>query len=197
MHQFGERLGEKGIRVIGRSRWGRRFVAIPAATVGLIAIIGLGTTGCGGDRATVAGSGERNGVRVEVRVEAPSGTEAPGGPDETAEVVFTPQQSGFHLYSLDLPERGVDGVGRPTRVRFAGGLAGTGSPTADRPVVELQLPGVSRPVPVYPDGPVTLRLPVRRSASAGDAVAVVGYAACSAQTCLPPVSELRIPLTLP
>jgi hypothetical protein len=165
----------------------RRALAAGAALLAA----GAALAGCGGDAPASAGSAERNGVRVEAVFEA-----APGG-DGAVRVTFTPQQQGFHLYSSQLPARGVDGVGRPTKVEVGGALATTGPVTADRDVIQLQVPGVSRPMPVYPDGAVTLRLPVHRASSGGAASAVVGYAACSAQTCLPPVAGLRIPLALP
>lgn len=145
--------------------------------------------GCGVDPSAPVGSAERNGVRVEVVFEGSDGG------DGAVRVTFTPQQQGFHLYSDRLPAQGVDGVGRPTKVEVAGALGATGPASADQDVIQLQVPGVSRPMPVFPDGAVTLRLPVRRTG--GTAAAVVGYAACSALTCLPPVSGLRIPLTLP
>ena len=61
-------------------------------------------------------------------------------------VTLTPLQSGFHLYGTALPDGGIDGVGRPTRVTVSGGLTGTGPVSADRPVVQLRVPGVSRPI---------------------------------------------------
>jgi hypothetical protein len=159
------------------------------AGAGLAAVVGL-TASCGKDAPAVAGAAERNGVRVEVRFDG----DLTG--DGAVLVTFTPQQQGFHLYSTDLPAQGVDGIGRPTRVELTGGLSATSAATADRSPVRLAVAGVSRPVPVYPDGAVTLRLPVSRSAGGGAAAAVVGYAACSTQACLPPVSGLRIPLAL-
>jgi hypothetical protein len=160
-----------------------RVIAAAAALLVL-----AGATGCGGGRPPLAGTGGANGVRVEVRMDAGSGA------DGTALVTFTPEQ-GFHLYSLRLPATGIDGVGRPTRVELTGGLTATGPATADHAEVDLRVAGVPVPMPVYPDGAVTLQLPVRRTGPT--AIAVIGYAACSEQVCLPPVSGLAVPLTLP
>ena len=34
--------------------------------------------------------------------------------------VFTPEDAGYHLYSINLPRNGVDGLGRPTLLEFPG-----------------------------------------------------------------------------
>jgi hypothetical protein len=91
---------------------------------------------------------------------------------------FTPQDAGFRLYSVDLPEQGVDGVGRPTKIDREGALTATGRPSASTQVRQARLPESEQPVPVYPDGPVTLTVPVRATET-GDAVARFTYAACS------------------
>ena len=178
------------------ARDGRAAVAtgvVLGVVLGLLFAVAM--TGCGhvgAAQSSVLGTGERNGVRVDVRVDLADGG---GG---ALRVTFTPLQAGFHLYGMALPDAGIDGVGRPTRVTVAGALTGNGPVSADRPVEQLRVPGVSRPMPVYPDGSITLQLPVQRKrGNVGDAVVVVGYAACSADTCLPPVSSLRIPVTLP
>lgn len=102
-----------------------------------------------------------------------------------------------HLYSIDLPPDGVNGLGIATIVSVRGGLRLTGSPTADKPVSTLQIEElhVDLPVdlPVYPDGPVTVTVPVRRTGD-GRAQVIVTYAACSATTCLPPVRNRLITL---
>ncbi|MFE3992057.1 hypothetical protein ACFXPW_10300 [Streptomyces goshikiensis] len=100
---------------------------------------------------------------------------------------FTPTEAGYHLYSTDLPADGVEGVGRPTSVTVAGGLAADGPASVDAEVLRINLPGVDSEVPVYPDGPVTLTLPVRAEgegeggARAGAAKALIGYASCNAE----------------
>ncbi|MBP0937648.1 hypothetical protein ACFRSX_26095 [Streptomyces goshikiensis] len=100
---------------------------------------------------------------------------------------FTPTEAGYHLYSTDLPADGVEGVGRPTSVTVAGGLSADGPASVDAEVLRINLPGVESKVPVYPDGPVTLTLPVRAEgegeggASTGTAKALISYASCNAE----------------
>ncbi|MBI3688900.1 MAG: hypothetical protein HY241_16460 [Actinobacteria bacterium] len=179
----------------GRGRLWRRLGQAGKATAPLALGLTLTLAACGGGSAPnptgLAGQTSENGVRVVLRWEPGAGA---GGVLATT---FTPEQPGFHLYSLELPPAGVDGVGRPTRVEVGGALATAGQPTADKPVVALRVPGVSVALPVFPDGPVTIRLPVHRTASAGDVWAQLSYAACSESVCLAPVTERRVPLALP
>ncbi|WP_131737542.1 hypothetical protein [Actinomadura roseirufa] len=101
--------------------------------------------------------------------------------------IYRPIRPGFHIYSLDLPSGGVQGLGVPTRIGVRGGLRATGIATADRPVRSLALPSLGVELPVYPDGPVTISLPIRRTGRAADVV--VSYGACSSGTCLAPVTD--------
>ncbi len=114
---------------------------------------------------------------------------------------FTPQRPGDHLYSVDLPAEGIDGAGRPTRLALApDSLVKQGAKAqADRPVHEVSYAGFAKPFPVYPDGPVELRLPLAAPPAAdAPATATVTYMACSsAGGCLPPVENLAIPITIP
>jgi hypothetical protein len=105
----------------------------------------------------------------------------------TLRVTFTPRQ-GFHLYDTALPLGGADGVGLATKVAVSGGLEATGPATADQTVHDITVDGVNAPVPVYPEGPVTLTLPV----SAGKGTLSVQYAACSDKICLAPVQDLSL-----
>lgn len=110
--------------------------------------------------------------------------------------VFAPVRAGFHLYSTSLPPNGVDGVGRPTAVQVSGALAAQGQLTAHATTRALTLAGTTKPVPVYPDGPVTTTLTIRHQ-SAGKAVVAVSYAACSVREgCLFPVSGHRVLLSV-
>lgn len=104
-----------------------------------------------------------------------------------AKAVLRPTMPGFHIYSVDLPQGGIDGLGIPTRLSVRAGLAPTGHATADKAVRLLTLPGLNVRLPVYPDGPVTITLPVRRT---GDTAEIrVSYGACSSSTCLAPVTD--------
>lgn len=147
-------------------------------------------TACGsGDTYHGTGQVDENGVRVDIVVSA----NANG--DGQVVATFTPDKSGFHVYSIDLPADGVQGLGRPTKVAVSGGLAATGTQQADKQVRHLRPSGVDVDLPVYPDGPVTVTLPVHRSTAA--ASVLISYAACSeSQGCLMPVSDKAIPVTL-
>lgn len=100
----------------------------------------------------------------------------------------------LHLYSIDL-ERGAGGM--PTRIDLPPGspIEALGPLTADR--VPHDLDGL----PVYPEGPVTLRLPIRLPAGAeGGSAAVpvlISYMACSVEVCKRPVSKHEMVLQLP
>lgn len=152
------------------------------------------TAGCASTaRPAAAPSSARfteNGVTVDLSVDRWDGSAG------TLSAVFTPTAAGYHLYSLDLPPGGVDGIGRPIALRLRGGLEQTGRPATGSPVHDLQLPGGLPPVPVYPDGPVTVTLPVHR-AHEGPATVLVGYAACSeTKGCLFPVDSHPVELTV-
>ena len=141
------------------------------------------------DLGSVVGSLREQGVEVTF-----GWTPAPGArPVLTAR--FTPQQPGFHLYSADLPTGGVEGVGRPTRLEVGGGLTAVGVAHPDARAIELRVDGLDAPLPVYPDGAVTVRQPVRVTPGVPDLVWVT-YAACSRSRCLPPVIHHRVALSL-
>jgi hypothetical protein len=116
-------------------------------------------------------------------------------PDGTGlvRVTFSPQKPGYHLYSIHLPSGGVNGLGIPTVVSVRDGLRMTGGPAANMPVIDVRIAELNVDLPVYPNGPVTVTVPVRRTGS-GQPKVVVSYRACSAITCLPPVRNRLIPL---
>lgn len=161
--------------------------ALLAAALAIVLLAGA-CTRTGGSLTTADRTGrlEAGGVTVEVTL-----TDGPVG--ERVRARFIPQRPGFHLYSLDLPSGGVKGLGIPTVVAVRGSLDAAGQLSADAPVSDLRIEELDVDLPVYPDGPVTVTLPVR---STGDGLAevVVTYGACSASTCLPPVRERVIPL---
>ena len=132
---------------------------------------------------------QANGVTVTVALLPGS----PGG--QRVQAVFRPEQPGFHLYSVELPPGGVDGLGIPTGLDVRGDLRATGKPTADLPTRLLRPAGLQLDLPVYPDGPVTVTLPVQQT-GAHQADILVSYAACSERQCLAPVTGQAIPLTL-
>ncbi|SCL44453.1 Disulphide bond corrector protein DsbC [Micromonospora eburnea] len=161
--------------------------ALVAALAG--ALLAGGCANSGGPSSTTDRSGrlEAGGVTVEATL-----TDGPDG--GRLRTTFRPQRPGFHLYSIDLPPDGVQGLGIPTVVAVRGSLDATGAASADMPVSNLRIEELDVDLPVYPDGPVTVTLPVR-STGDGPAEVVVTYGACSAGTCLPPVRERVIALT--
>ncbi len=116
----------------------------------------------------------------------------------TAVVVgrFVPETTGFgkpslHLYAHDLPKDAEAGVA--TRLEAVAPLLAAGDLTADRDVV------VRDGLRTYPDGPVTLRLPVRLPPGNGspvDAAVRVSYMACDI-ACRFPVNGELIRLRIP
>jgi len=152
--------------------------ALPVA-VAAAALFGLS----GPAAETTAARRTENDVEVVVRV-------APG----RVAVTFRPLRSGFHLYSIGLPDGGVDGLGIPTRLAVGGGLRASGPPTADRPDRSLDLPELGVALPVYPDGPVTFTIPVTRTGDTG--TITYSYGVCSSDTCLAPVLARTLELSL-
>lgn len=150
-----------------------------------ICVAALLVAGCGHPppRTTTARFAE-SGVEVTLRASV-----------TTVVAVYRPTRAGFHVYSIDLPPGGVAGLGVPTRLRVTGGLAATGPATASESPRLLDLPALGVRLPVYPDGPVTVSLPVRRTGRTADVL--VSYGACSATTCLAPVVDHRTSLRPP
>lgn len=112
---------------------------------------------------------------------------------------FTPEGSDVHLYSKDLPADGIDGLGRPTLLRIAAGaMKATGPQVADRLVSGDRIELLNETLPVYPAGPVTMRVPVElpaRGASTRVELSV-SYMGCGGNGCLPPVDR-RVSVVVP
>ncbi|MER7673274.1 hypothetical protein ABTY61_33105 [Kitasatospora sp. NPDC096128] len=156
----------------------------------IAALLVLGPAGCAADPAPAADRAATyrgGGVTVAVRLST-----ADDGRRQLS-ATFTPDEAGFHLYSVDLPAEGIDGLGLPTRLAVRGGLIPDGTARADRPLRTVSPLGLGVDLPVYPDGAVTVTLPVRRAAT-GPSEAVVSFGACSEQRCLIPVTDQAVPL---
>ncbi|MEV8531557.1 hypothetical protein [Streptomyces sp. NPDC051211] len=171
----------------------RRAALLSAALLSAALLLTLAAcTGEDDDRAADAPSASftANGVAVTLRVTAWDGRHG------TLTADFVPQEPGFHLYSVDLPPEGIDGIGRPTSVAVLGSLRAHGKLTADAPVRRIPSPGTEETLPVYPDGPVTTTLPLTADGP-GPASVSVGYALCNAtEGCMLPVDDHRVPLTV-
>ena len=161
-----------------------------SAALGSTTLMALILSGCGTDRAPEpTGLATAHGVTVKVAL-----LPASNGQFEL-QATFSPQQPGFHIYSIDLPAQGIDGLGIPTRLSVQGSLTTVGRPTANRATRLLRPAGLQTEIPVYPDGSVTFTLPVRQT-SGHQAEVIVSYGACSEKTCLIPVSDEVIHLGL-
>jgi hypothetical protein len=111
-----------------------------------------------------------------------------------------PQRAGFHLYSLSLPDGGVDGLGIPTRLTVSAPLTADAAVTASAQAYGLRLADLDVTLPVYPDGPVVLHLPARLTATPPSAAArlLLTYGACSTtEGCLAPVRDHAVVLDVP
>ena len=114
------------------------------------------------------------------------------------EALFNPP-SGYHLYSKDLPLSGHNGQGRPTllelpadsRMRATGGLTES---------VPSNMVGYEPDGPlVYPEGPVTLTLPIKLPLARGwveDQISLT-YTACTATVCKVPTVGKLIRISVP
>jgi hypothetical protein len=133
-----------------------------------------------------------NSVEVSLRL-----TRAPEG-YFLLEATFTPPESN-HLYSKDLPLTGMDGLGRPTLLE----LPPDSKFIALGALIESVAPSLqefeSLQIPVYPAGPVTLRLPVALPEGTGwvDDFVSVTFMACNDNGCKPPVIGKVVPVRVP
>jgi Disulphide bond corrector protein DsbC len=135
-----------------------------------------------------------NGVRVAVFLDSDS----QGRP--LLRATFTPIDLGFHLYSKDLDPKTSSEV--PTRLELlphpsviaAGPLFADVAPRTER------LKELGSSVDIYPDGPVTLRLPIRFVGPVRNAAARVSlsYQTCKTDSvCRQPVENLVLELKIP
>jgi hypothetical protein len=135
-----------------------------------------------------------NGVHVEIHLEKDN-----NGLSLVA--TYRPTNARFHLYSKDLPPGGLNGLGRPTVLEISGnGVESAGALLASVPTIKLNATWSPEPVPVYPEGPVTLRLPIRFLLDATSPIPAelsLTYMTCSDAICLPPVEGKIIPIQLP
>ncbi|MFN8413484.1 MAG: hypothetical protein U0Z26_13955 [Anaerolineales bacterium] len=112
---------------------------------------------------------------------------------------FTPTEPSLHLYSKDLPKNGFDGLGRPALLEIpnSSSIQATG---------ELTESASSQPLAygpqgllVYPEGPITLSLPISFPAEKSGTLETISitYMACNQQGCRAPVQDKAITIKLP
>ena len=125
-----------------------------------------------------------------------------GEEDGVLMATFTPTETDAHLYSMELPLEGIDGLGRPTLLALAPGafmqVAGElqESQPSEEQVVAPDLPAL----PVYPAGAVTLRLPILLPEGEGELIAdqvLVTYMSCTPRGCHKPVVERLVDVRVP
>ncbi len=115
---------------------------------------------------------------------------------------FTPTEQDTHLYSMELPKEGINGLGRPTLIELPPGarMQPMGdlheSVASDIDESTLNLPAL----PVYPAGAVTLSLPVLLPETdaewVSDAV-IITYMACTSNSCHKPVIGKLVEVQVP
>lgn len=164
-----------------------------------VAVVTLAAARCGGAPSTVAREWPLVEVAEHEVTVALRATVDAGGQTWIA-ATFTPTRAGFHLYAKELPQSGLSGIGRPTLLELGeeGPLAARGALVADKTPELLHVEALNLSFPVYPAGPVTLRLPVTVAPGAARrATLSVTYLACSDTVCLAPVSRKPVTVTLP
>jgi hypothetical protein len=160
----------------------RRLFAL-IAMASLAASTGCGEAASGDQAADAEGPVEAGGVRVSASFLTAS----------VVRVHLEPLRAGFHIYSLTLPPEGVDGLGIPTRVDAGVGLTASGPARSTVEPISLRIPELGVTLPVYPDGPVDIELPVDADHPDNSTV-IVTYGACSDEVCLLPVRDLSVPV---
>jgi hypothetical protein len=134
----------------------------------------------------------QNSVKVSVSLEADS----VGKP--LIRATFTPTEPGLHLYGKDMSEEGVKGFGRPTRLQVIGDVIKPAGPVfSDVSPHDLEIRDVK--LPIYPEGPVTLRQPVEISTGSDLTAQIeISYMACrTGGQCKMPVERKRVEFKLP
>ena len=159
------------------------------------ALLALCVVGCGQTTAVVTQSFEDSRVDLRLWLDTHAGA-------TTLVAEFSPIAANLHLYGTELPMAGVDGAGRPTRVDLVDpGWRATGPLSASATARLVAYPGLSEPLPVFPDGQVTLRLPVERASSSGPDSSIeveVTFLACSSNgLCYKPVESFRLAIPTP
>jgi len=179
----------------------RRIVASIFGLIGLVFVLNAAASGNNQRPATASrielASFQKHDVKVTAYLES----------DEHHQprlaVLFEPLLAGYHLYSKDLPRRGVDGIGRPTLVELGpdSSLQARGSLVESVTTLADSSDKLSAPLLIYPEGPVTLRLPITIPDTGHPFMAdsiFVTYMTCSASgQCTAPVVAQPIEVDLP
>ncbi len=108
---------------------------------------------------------------------------------------FEPTESGLHLYDVDLPPTGVQGVGRPTRLAVIADP--TATPNADLKPMPLLIDAFEEPLSIYPDSAVTLVLksPLVEADNGSIEISITYMACYTDGGCKFPVEDRRFLIT--
>jgi hypothetical protein len=117
--------------------------------------------------------------------------------------LFEPLLKGHHFYSKNTPKTGVDGIGRPTLIELSpnASIVARGNLIESRSAIMDAYTGLAEPLYIYPDGPITLQLPITIPTSNQKSLTetiFVTYMTCSSNgLCTAPVVEKAINITIP
>jgi hypothetical protein len=135
-------------------------------------------------RGAQSGGSDRSGVTVSAHLVHLDG-------QLVVSTLFRPDRPGFHIYSLDLPDRGVNGLGIPTRVTGGVSLQQVSELRANKASTLEHIDQIGADLPIYPAGSVEVSMTVKLTGTATPTV-MVSYGACSSTVCLPPVRDEAI-----
>jgi hypothetical protein len=115
---------------------------------------------------------------------------------------FTPLDPGFHLYGKDLPETGIQGVGRPTRLDIPKqpSIRNAGPSFSDVQPHDERFDALGTTLPILSRGSVTLHLPVELSPSQGGFTTQLAFTYMACQTngqCRRPVVRKLVEAKIP
>jgi len=112
---------------------------------------------------------------------------------------FTPLNSSLHLYSKEIPRKGVEGLGRPALLELAqGSLIKAQGELIESVSSQTPLSGPQELL-IYPAGAITLSLPILLPEGKGwfSEQVIVTYMACNNEGCRPPVEGKVIEIKIP
>jgi hypothetical protein len=183
-----------------------KLILVLAAVAGALGFVGYQVFRATGGRTFAPDATFTEGARLAefaadgVRIVVFKESDAQGQP--LLRATFTPTEPGFHLYSKDLNLKKTDGIGVPTRLELLPNstIRVNGKPFTDVGHQSHKVAPLHITVDIYPDGPVTLRLPIEFVGAATSATAqvAVSYMACKTDgLCLPPVERRIVDVQIP
>jgi len=116
--------------------------------------------------------------------------------------IFTPDDAGYHLYSSALAKTGVGGIGRPTLIEVSDValIQEIGPLVSSEKAVDHHDDVLDMTFPIYPDGPVTVYLPLRLNSAPKTPTQIpvkITYMSCSKANCNVPIEGDVAEITVP